>query len=132
MDFDEWHNKQLNGDPGNCPHEAWERGAWGAATHECADMLSLNRSEAQLMAGEISASEWRTVAAVLKALQLRMRSNVEVTGGPLGETDAEAVKKWNGLPRTQAPNVPHEGPPAGAPLDAVVGPHDSERTNAWR
>lgn len=54
-----------------------------AATHDCADTLSINRSEAQLMAGEMSASEWRTVAAILRALQSRMRSNAEVTGGPL-------------------------------------------------
>lgn len=30
-----------------------------AATHDCADTLSINRSEAQLMAGEMTASEWR-------------------------------------------------------------------------
>jgi len=40
---------------------------------ECARMLNLTRSEAQLMAGEMTAQEWRTVAAVLKALQARMR-----------------------------------------------------------
>jgi hypothetical protein len=76
MDFDDWHYKQLNGDADNCPHEAWEQKAWSAATHECADILSINRSEAQLMAGEMTASEWRTVAAVLKWLQSRMRANV--------------------------------------------------------
>lgn len=32
MTFDEWHKKQLGGDPDNCPHEAWERKAWEAAT----------------------------------------------------------------------------------------------------
>ena len=36
MDFDEWHHRQLNGDPDNCPHEAWERKAWEAALSECA------------------------------------------------------------------------------------------------
>ena len=50
-----------------------------SATHYCADTLSINRSEAQLMAGEMSASEWRTVAAILRALQSRMRSNAKVS-----------------------------------------------------
>lgn len=49
-----------------------------AATNECADILSINRNEAQLMAGEMTASEWRTVAAVLKALQTHMRSNAKL------------------------------------------------------
>ena len=48
-----------------------------ATTHSCADSLSINRSEAQLMAGEMTANEWRTVAAVLRVLQSRMRSNAK-------------------------------------------------------
>ena len=43
---------------------------------ECASMLNLTRSEAQLMAGEMTAQEWRTLSAVLKALQDLMRENV--------------------------------------------------------
>ena len=42
----------------------------------CADMLNLTRSDAQLMAGEMTAQEWRTLSAVLVALQKRMRFNV--------------------------------------------------------
>lgn len=45
----------------------------------CANILNLNRSEAQLMAGEITAQEWRTVAAILRALQARVRSNLNST-----------------------------------------------------
>ena len=59
-------------------------GAWKAATanerERCANILNLSRSDALLMAGEMTAQEWRTVAAVLKALQSRMRPNVEFSG----------------------------------------------------
>lgn len=41
----------------------------------CASKLNLTRSEVSLMAGELSASEWRTIAAVLKGLQARIRNN---------------------------------------------------------
>ena len=41
--------------------------------YEAAAMLNLTRSEAQLMAGEMTAQEWRTVSAILKALQEKMR-----------------------------------------------------------
>ena len=44
----------------------------------CADMLSINRNEAQLMAGEMTSGEWRTLAAVLKGLQSLTRSNVRL------------------------------------------------------
>ncbi len=60
-----------------------------SATHYCADTLSINRPEAQLMAGEMTAGEWRTLAAVLKGLQSRMRSNVELTGAPRHEQEQE-------------------------------------------
>lgn len=45
---------------------------------ECANTLNLTRSDALLMAGEMAAQEWRTVEAILKALQSRMRSNAKV------------------------------------------------------
>lgn len=38
----------------------------------CASALNISRSEASLMAGEMTAQEWRTVAAILKALQIRI------------------------------------------------------------
>ena len=74
-DFEKWLRTVCFQEP---TPEAYDlaRRAWKKATNECADTLSLNRSEAQLMAGEMTASEWRTVAAVLGGLQARMRSNV--------------------------------------------------------
>lgn len=46
MTFDEWHQKQLNGDADNCPHEAWERKAWDAAIlaerEACAKVVEAN------------------------------------------------------------------------------------------
>lgn len=38
----------------------------------CAKLLEISRSEACLLAGEMTAQEWRTVAAVLAALKARM------------------------------------------------------------
>ena len=35
------------------------------AIDDCASLLSMSRSEAQLVAGEMSAQEWRTVSAIL-------------------------------------------------------------------
>ncbi len=58
-----------------------------AVANRCADTLSINRPEAQLMAGEMTAGEWRTLAAVLKGLQSRMRSNVELTGAARHERE---------------------------------------------
>jgi hypothetical protein len=49
-----------------------------AEREACADMLSINRNEAQLMAGEMTSGEWRTLAAVLKGLQSLTRSNVRL------------------------------------------------------
>ena len=37
-------------------------------------MLSLTRAEASLMAGEMSAQEWRTVKAVLDSIKRRIES----------------------------------------------------------
>ncbi len=48
-----------------------------ACIASCAGCLCLSRSEAQLMAGEMSAQEWRTVSAVLKALQSRMLADAD-------------------------------------------------------
>lgn len=45
-----------------------------SAINECANILNINRSEASLMAGEMAAQEWRTVEAILKALQSRMHA----------------------------------------------------------
>ena len=49
----------------------------------CARMLELRDSELLLMAGEMTAQELRTVKAVLaqRASAIRMRSNVEFSGG---------------------------------------------------
>lgn len=47
---------------------------------ECANILGISRADALLMAGEMTSQEWRTVAAILKALQARMRSNVKLRG----------------------------------------------------
>lgn len=41
----------------------------------CANILNLSRADALLMCGEMTAQEWRTVSAVLRALQSRMRAN---------------------------------------------------------
>ena len=46
----------------------------GFERDKCANILNLRRSEASLMAGEMTAQEWRTVSAVLQALQTRMRN----------------------------------------------------------
>lgn len=55
------------------------RNLWDAAQKEereaCAHLLNLSFPSAALMVGEMTAQEWRTVGAVLKALQARMRSN---------------------------------------------------------
>lgn len=52
---------------------AWE--GWQASTTHSASKLNLTRSEVSLMAGELSASEWRTIAAVLKGLQTKIRGD---------------------------------------------------------
>lgn len=56
------------------------RDIWEAAQKEererCAHILNITFPAAALMTGEMTAQEWRTVGAVLKALQARMRSNV--------------------------------------------------------
>lgn len=70
-------------DPDLCDVCYWRTRAAKAADAEraaCANMLNLSRSDALLMAGEMTAQEWRTLSAVLVALQQRMRSNAEITG----------------------------------------------------
>lgn len=42
MNFEEWHDKQLNGDPDTCPHKDWERFAWDAALEEAAKVVEQN------------------------------------------------------------------------------------------
>jgi hypothetical protein len=39
---------------------------------QCADILKITRAEAQLMAGELTADEWRTLSAVLAALRWKI------------------------------------------------------------
>jgi len=66
MTFDEWHKKQLGGDPDNCPHEAWERKAWEAAT----------KAEREECAKVAEQGEWKltkTGKSIAKAI--RSRSN---------------------------------------------------------
>ena len=46
-----------------------------AEREACANMLNLTRSDVQLMAGEMTAQEWRTMEAVLKALQSQMKGD---------------------------------------------------------
>ena len=80
-------------------------GLAGAIEREaCANTLNLTRSDALLMAGEMTAQEWRTVAAVLKALQSRMRSNA------LGEGRERGILR-------------------GVPLDGWVGRHRAASTD---
>ena len=52
---------------------AFGRAVAEAAVEEAANTLNLSRGDVLLMAGEMSAQEWRTVAAVLNVLQSRMR-----------------------------------------------------------
>ncbi len=51
---------------------------------ECAKLLDLSTSELQLLAGEMTAQELRTVKAVLRnrAAAIMERPNVELRGGP--------------------------------------------------
>ena len=44
-----------------------------AQNETCADMLNLSRDQAQLMAGEMTAQEWRTGSAILRGVQSKMR-----------------------------------------------------------
>lgn len=46
--------------------------AFNESLNTCTAMLSLTRAEASLMAGEMSAQEWRTVKAVLDAIKRRI------------------------------------------------------------
>jgi hypothetical protein len=45
-----------------------------AEREQCAKALAMRRSDAQLMAGELTAQEWRTLSAVLVAMQARIRA----------------------------------------------------------
>jgi len=89
---------ELNGGLGRWYGEQTHRGkgainwqsasaAWRAAKSDerdrCAGILGITRADTLLMTGEMTAQEWRTVSAVLKALQVRMRPNVELRGRPL-------------------------------------------------
>ena len=71
MTFDEWHQKQLDGDTDNCPHEAWERTAWDAAIlaerEACAKECEEFISEVQ--------SRFANAAFGQCATAIRMRSN---------------------------------------------------------
>lgn len=76
-------------DPDLCDVCYWRKRAAKAADAgraACANMLNLSRSDALLMAGEMTAQEWRTLSAVLVALQQRMRFNVQVQGAKLPGT----------------------------------------------
>lgn len=80
MNFEQWWAKQTaNFDPQEIGLMQLARVTWYAAQdverEACANILGISRSDALLMAGEMTAQEWRTVAAVLMALQSRMRSN---------------------------------------------------------
>lgn len=97
--FEQWYLQVVKGHPNNLLKD--ESGgyrylgvmylAWEASSvverEACANVLNLSRSEALLMAGEMTAQEWRTVAAVLRALQARMRSNAELTGAGQAQLD---------------------------------------------
>lgn len=76
MTFEEWVNRSI---PMTDREKNFARFAWEAAIKAerkaCANGLNMTRSEALLMAGEMTAQEWRTVLAVLVSLQSRMRSN---------------------------------------------------------
>ena len=50
MNFKEWHNKQLSGDPDTCPHKDWEKVAWNAAIDEA---IKLKRKY-DFSAGEVN------------------------------------------------------------------------------
>lgn len=41
------------------------------------NVFSLTRSDVQLMAGELSANEWRTVSAVLKGLERKLKKDTK-------------------------------------------------------
>ena len=58
---------------------------------ECAKLLDLSASELQLLAGEMTAQELRTVKAVLRnrAAAIMERPNVKVSGCPPHETNKE-------------------------------------------
>lgn len=88
MTFDDWLNEHEPEQPTGfeCVGAERMRQVWNAAINEereaCANELKLTRSEALLMAGEMTAQEWRTVAAVLRALQARMRPTSDIRGCP--------------------------------------------------
>ena len=62
--------------------EEFARRIADAERKACANQLTMTRSDAQLMAGEMTAQEWRTLSAVLVALQIRMRSNEKLRRDP--------------------------------------------------
>lgn len=86
MTLKNWLNKQGFPNGMECVGETRLQQLWCSAKKEeqekCANILNLSRSDALLMAGEMTAQEWRTVAAVLRALQAQMRSDVEIEGRP--------------------------------------------------
>lgn len=73
-----WREWGINGMPADKIRLA--DATWEAAFQTCAGMIFITRSDAQLMAGEMTAQEWRTVSSILRALQSKMRSNTSVSG----------------------------------------------------
>lgn len=70
MSFEKYCKKEGTSD--TAPLRDMWNAAQKEARDECSNTLGISRSSAQLMAGEMTAQEWRTLAAVLKALQSRM------------------------------------------------------------
>ena len=79
MTFDEWWQMTKPAEVDDLKdyfEEAYIAGT--NASRACArDILKLTRSDVSLMAGEMSAQEWRTVDAVLRALRARIMGGTE-------------------------------------------------------
>ena len=76
MNFDEWKDKEISEFSGlNVEHleQAFNAGK-SAERYDCANILGMTRADASLMAGEMTIQEWRTLSAVLKGLQAKIRS----------------------------------------------------------
>lgn len=54
--------------------QEWKRIAALAMRERCAQLLNITRSDAQLMAGDMTAGEWRTVSAVLRSRAAAIRA----------------------------------------------------------
>ena len=86
--FDYWFAGGIEGVDQTSLHYRFAKKAWLEATRQAyeraTNILNISRSDALLMAGEMTAQEGRTVTAVLTALQSKIQALLEVETFLLG------------------------------------------------